>query len=105
MSGVTFKNKNEMLDSINHRVQYEDVKIKEIHIDDTVVHLELDKWLCTDILGVFNHIRDAIICSQIIAQGYIAEHIIKECVLDVDGDYIIMNFIVNKEFNKNDYQR
>lgn len=100
-----FKHKKDILDDINHRLQCESVKLEDLHISNNVIHIVLDKWLCEDVIGVFEHIRSAIICSQIIAQGYIAEHILKECVLDVDGDEIIMNFIVNREFDKNDYQR
>ena len=98
-----FKNKNEILDDVNHRLLCESVALKELHITDNVVNITLDKWLCEDIIGLVEHIRSAIICSQIIAQGYIAEHILKECTLDVDGDEIIMNFIINERFDRNDY--
>lgn len=100
-----FKNRKEIVDGINHRLQYESVTLEELYITDNVVHIVLNKWLCEDVIGLFEHIRGAIICSQIVAQGYIAEHILKECVLDVDGDEIIMKFIVNKEFDKNDYKK
>ena len=106
MNSFGYTNLTELLDSINHIAQYEHMKITHLHMDDFVIHIEFRRYLCdASVVEIFNRIINSIHCSQMIAQGYITEHIIEESTLVVEGDKVIMNFKVNREFDKNDYKR
>lgn len=101
-SRFEFKNINEMIDDIHYRCDYEKVKITSMFVDNKVVHIELDKYMCKNVPSFFNHIMSCVICSQnIFKPQFITNHIIKEATLDVEGDEVIINILCNEEFDEN----
>ena len=102
MDSFEFTNINGIMKDICYRCDYENVKITSMCIDSKVVYIELDKYLCENIISLFNDIMSCVICSQnIFKPQYVTNHIIKEATLDVEGDKIIVNIICNEEFDKN----
>lgn len=101
-----FRNINEMIDDILYRCDYEKVKITSMFVDEKVVHIELNKYMCKNVPSFFNHIMSCVVCSQnIFKPQYVTNHIIKEATLDVEGNEIIINILCNERFDKNaDYK-
>lgn len=106
MNGFQFRNLESIIDSIKFRLEYHGGKLKELQIDGDVVHIEFDKFVCSDndVLDIFYWIMNSVVASQpLAAPAYVTNHMLKESTLDVEGDEIIINIIANREFDKNDY--
>lgn len=103
-----FKNLNEIIESINYRANYHNIKITELNVNDRYVYIKANKWIASksDVIEFFRHIVNSVECAQNIHKPmYVTNHICKEFYLDVEGNEIEINIIANERFDENDYYK